>query len=291
MHDIWNPWHGCHKKSEGCENCFMMVKDKTYNKDGSIVHKVKDNFNYPLKKDKQKNYKIKSGEMLRVCMSSDFYVEEADPWRNEAFDIMRQRPDVVFYILTKRPERVKENLPDWWGDGLENVFFNVTCENQIRADERIPILFDLPFKHKGIFVAPFIGPVEIEKYLKQNIIEQVICDGENYDWPRPLRYEWVESLSNQCKRNNVRFAFLSIGNHFIKDGKSFIISDKTIQTQQARKSGLEFNPGPIDFKLTDSFGNPLPKDIYIPYFRDRCNECGSQIICNGCTNCGKCEKK
>ena len=23
MHDIWNPWHGCVKCSEGCKNCYM----------------------------------------------------------------------------------------------------------------------------------------------------------------------------------------------------------------------------------------------------------------------------
>ena len=42
---------------------------------------------------------------------------------------------------------------------------NVTCENQRRADERIPFLLELPFKHKGIMCAPFIGPVSIRKYL------------------------------------------------------------------------------------------------------------------------------
>lgn len=38
----------------------------------------------------------------------------------------------------------------------------MTCENQRRADERIPILLSLPFRHKGICVAPMISPVEIE---------------------------------------------------------------------------------------------------------------------------------
>ena len=91
----------------------------------------------------------KSGEMIRVCMNSDFFLEEADPWRDEAWAIIRQRPDVKFWLLTKRPERVSACLPYDWGDGWENVMFNVTCENQRRADERIPILLDLPFKHKG----------------------------------------------------------------------------------------------------------------------------------------------
>ena len=97
---------------------------------------------------------IQSGETISVCMTSDFFLEDADPWRDEAWDVMRMRRDVVFYLLTKRPQRVADCLPADWGDGWENVFFNVTCENQRRADERMPILLELPFKHKGVSCTP-----------------------------------------------------------------------------------------------------------------------------------------
>ena len=171
MHDIWNPWHGCRRKSEGCENCYMFFLDRLRDKNGADIYRTKTNFKYPLQKDRQGNYKIKSGEMIRVCMTSDFFLEEADPWREEAWEIMAQRPDVKFFLLTKRPERVAGHLPNNWGDGWENIFFNVTAENQRRADERIPILLELPFKHKGIMCAPFIGPVRIRKYLEYGQIE------------------------------------------------------------------------------------------------------------------------
>ena len=46
--------------------------------------------------------------MIRVCMTSDFFLEEADAWRDEAWSIMRQRPDVKFFLLTKRPQRVRD---------------------------------------------------------------------------------------------------------------------------------------------------------------------------------------
>ena len=102
MHDIWNPWHGCRKYSEGCENCYMFYQDKEREKDGSVIYKVKTNFNLPLKKDRQGNFKIKSGEHIRLCMTSDFFLEEADKWREEVWDMIRIRSDVHFWILTKR---------------------------------------------------------------------------------------------------------------------------------------------------------------------------------------------
>ena len=291
MHDIWNPWHGCIKKSEGCQNCYMYFLDKQREKNGAQIYKVKNNFNYPLQKDKAGRYKVKSGEQLRVCMTSDFFLEEADGWRNEAWKIIKQRPDVSFFLLTKRPERVAQCLPQDWGKGWENVFFNVTCENQKRADERIPLLFELPFKHKGIMVAPFIGPVSIKNYLAQGIIEQVVCGGENYDGSRPLDYAWVKNLYQECVAAGVTFCFIETGTDFVKDGKTYHMPDKRLQSEMAYKSGLQYQGKRIDFKLQmpqDLFG---VKEVYQKHFRDICQTCGSRLICNVCSDCGLCKQK
>lgn len=292
MHDIWSPWHGCHKKSPGCLNCYMFYLDKIHqNKRSSDEVYKTTNFNYPLQRNRNGEYKIKSGEQIRVCMSSDFFVEEADEWREEAFDIMRKRKDVIFFLLTKRPERVKERLPK---DILEfeNLFFNVTCENQKMADERIPILLELPFKHKGIMCAPFIGEVKIEKYLKTGKIEQVIVGGENYDGARICNFDWVKSLHDECVKYNVRFCFIETGTKFLKDGKLYTIQSKETQSLMAYKSKMNYEGKKIDFKLYDEFNNLLTNDeLYIPFFREKCHTCGSKMICNGCSMCGKCDKK
>lgn len=291
MHDIWNPWHGCKKCSEGCEHCYMYFLDAQRGKNGADIYRTKAGFNHPLSKDRNGRYKIKSGEQLRVCMTSDFFLEEADQWRGEAWDIIRQRPDVVFFLLTKRPQRVLNCLPHDWGNGWENVFFNVSCENQKRADERIPILLSLPFAHKGIMCAPFIGSVSIKKYLSSGQIEQVICDGENYDGTRPCRYEWVKALRDECEEANVTFAFVGTGRRFVKDGRVYNIEGSGLQANQAFRSGLSYQGKPIDFRLKNLLGKPLSEERrYKPYFRDKCQTCGMKIICNGCSRCGKCEE-
>ena len=291
MHDIWNPWHGCRKKNEECENCYMFFLDRMRDRDGAEIYRTKTGFTYPLQKDRQGNYKVKSGEMLRVCMTSDFFLEEADAWRDEAWEIISRRPDVKFFLLTKRPERVAEHLPYNWGNGWENVFFNVTCENQKRADERIPILLELPFKHKGIMCAPFIGQVSIRKYLEYGQIEQVLCDGENYDGARPCNYDWVKSLRQECVDYDVTFVFCGTGRRFIKDGKLYKIEGNALQSQQAYKSGLSYRGKPMEFKLYDEWGDPIPEDeLYVPHYRERCKTCGMRISCNGCGDCGNCEK-
>ena len=291
MHDIWNPWHGCIKCSEGCLNCYMYFLDRVHNKNGADIYRTRTGFDYPLQKYKNGEYKIKSGELIRVCMTSDFFLEEADKWRDEAWDIMKKRSDVKFFLLTKRPERVKNCLPYDWGSGWENIFFNVTCENQKRADERIPLLLDLPFKHKGIMCAPFIGSVSIEKYLAAGQIEQVICGGENYDGARPCDFDWVKSLRAECVAHNIMFCFIETGTVFIKDGKRYYMPKKQLQSKMAYKSGMNYEGKPIEWKLTDDCGTVIPKEnLYVPYYGSHCAHCGSRLICNGCSECGKCGK-
>jgi hypothetical protein len=269
----------------------MYFLDRLRGKNGADIYRTASGFNYPLQKNKGGGYKVKSGELIRICMTSDFFLPEADEWRDEVWDIISQRPDVKFFILTKRPERIADHLPYDWGDGWENVMINVTCENQRRADERIPILLSLPAKHRGIMCAPFIGTVSIEKYLAGGLLEQVICGGENYDGARPCDFRWVKNLRDECARYNVSFCFIETGTEFIKDGKRYHMPSKALQSQQAYKSGLSFAGAPIVWHLKDAFGMEIPEaDLYVPHYRAYCATCGSRPICNGCSDCGKCEK-
>ena len=71
MRDIWNPWHGCVKKSEGCAHCYMYFQDKSRGLDGSRIFKVRNNFDYPLSKDRSGGYKIKSGEQDRKSVGRE----------------------------------------------------------------------------------------------------------------------------------------------------------------------------------------------------------------------------
>lgn len=289
MHDIWNPWHGCKKCSEGCENCYMYYLDRQRDRSGAEIYRTKAGFSYPLQKEKSGGYKVKSGEQIRVCMTSDFFLAEADAWREEAWDIIHARPDVCFYLLTKRPERVKDCLPADWGDGWENVFFNITAENQRRADERIPLLLELPFRHKGVMCAPFIGKISMEKYLQSGQIERVVCGGENYDGARPCNFDWVRTLHDECAAHGVTFCFIETGSVFIKDGKRYHLPNKRLQSEMAFKSGMSFLGKPMEVELTDRFGLPLSEsDRYTPFFGTPCETCGSRLICNGCSRCGKC---
>lgn len=293
MHDIWNPWHGCRKKSEGCQNCYMMYLDQTHqNQKQDLIYKT-NMFNYPLQKKRDGSYKIKAGELIRVCMTSDFFLEDADSWRDDIWKIIKRRKDVIFYILTKRPERVLDHLPNDIDARYENVFFNVTVESSAYVKERLEILKQIPFKHKGVMCAPLLTGIDLTEYLQQGFIEQVVCGGENYGGFRPCNFDWVLKLSNDCKKYGVNFIFIETGTNFIKDNKQYIIKSKRLQSVMAYKSNVSYINHKIKFNLYNEYGYLIKdEDLYVPkYTSVNCDECGSRLICNGCSNCGKCEQK
>lgn len=232
---MWNPWRGCKKYSDGCKYCYIHKGDAKRNVDTSDIVKT-DDFNKPLEKFKNGTYKIKSG-MVYLCFSTDFLIEEADKWREECWKMIKERSDLTFLFLTKRIERFSECIPQDWGDGYENVIVCCTIENQEKADERLSIFKDLPIKHKCITAQPLLEKIDIENYLED--IELVVVGGESDFQARPLHYEWVLAIREQCVRKKVNFEFRQCGTHFIREGKEYNIPKNEL-CKQAKKADINY---------------------------------------------------
>ncbi len=237
---IWNPWHGCHKISEGCLNCYMFRRDASVGRVSTIVQKTAD-FSLPVRRKRDGSYAVPPGERVYACMTSDFFVEEADIWRAEIWDMIRERRDLCFTVITKRIDRFRVGLPGDWGDGWEHVTLCATCENQRRADERLPLLLSLPLRHREMICEPMLEAIDARKHLSSGLIERVICGGESGDAARPCRYEWILSMREQCVENRVPFRFKQTGANFFKDGKQYAVPRK-YQEAQARKAGIQYDP-------------------------------------------------
>ena len=108
------------------------------------------------------------------------------------------------------------------------------------ADERLPILIDLPIKHKEIIHEPMLEEINIEKYLATRCIENVICGGESGENARLCDYNWIINTRNQCIKYNVPFYFKQTGTNFMKDGKVYKV-DRKDQMKQASKANININ--------------------------------------------------
>lgn len=234
---VWNPWRGCKKCSEGCLHCYIHKGDAKRGVDTSNIVKTKD-FDKPTLRLKNGNYKMKSGFTF-LCFQSDFLLEEADEWRKDCWEMIKERSDCTFLFLTKRIDRFMQCIPEDWGEGYENVVVSCTIENQKNADYKLGIFKELPIKHKGITAQPLIEKINIEDYLEG--MEFVVVGGESDKMARPLDYDWVLDIREQCIRQNVSFEFRQCGTHFIKDGKKYVLKVKDL-CSQARLANINYTP-------------------------------------------------
>lgn len=249
----WNPWHGCTKISPGCKYCYVYRQDEMYGSQvSSSMCRKTGNFYLPVKRKRDKSYKIPSGKVVFTCFTSDFLLKDADAWRQECWAMMRERSDCWFYFFTKRIDRLESCLPEDWGDGYENVIIGCTVENQEMANYRLPIFRAAPIKHKSIIVSPIIEHVDISPYLDDSI-EEVAVGGESGVNARPCNYDWILDLRRQCVEKKVPFRFHQTGAHFIKDGKMYQIK-RGYQLAQASKAGIDYRIGDYFIPETAAYG-------------------------------------
>jgi protein gp37 len=195
----WNPWQGCTKVSAGCDNCYMFAeREGRWGIKSSVVKRsAATTFNKPLKwKDSAKVF---------TCSWSDFFHAHADEWRDEAWDIIRRTPHLTYQILTKRAYRIKECLPSDWGDGWDNVWLGVSCENtRYSYLQRIYYLANIPARIRFVSAEPLLGKLVIpSEYMKD--IHWLIDGGESGPNARPIDMNWFRLLRDQCAEHGVAY--------------------------------------------------------------------------------------
>ncbi len=200
----WNPWQGCRKVSAGCAHCYMYREKKQYGQNPARVIRSKTVFNDPLK--------YKSPAKVFTCSWSDFFIEDADGWRFEAWDIIRKTPHLTYQILTKRPENIKERLPEDWYNGWPNVWLGITGEDQEMLDRRWQYLKTIPAAAYFISHEPALGPVVYPRdFLLLGARAQIISGGEPGPGARPMHPKWARYDRDQAKAYKVSYFFKNWG--------------------------------------------------------------------------------
>ncbi len=146
----WNPWMGCTKVSEGCDNCYMFREQRQYGNDPELVRRSKTKFDAPLK--------WKQPKLVFTCSWADWFHIDADQWRDEAWEIVRASPQHTFQILTKRPGRIARCLPADWGDGYPNVWLVTSVETDEYLS-RARVLREIPAALRFLSLEPLLGPL------------------------------------------------------------------------------------------------------------------------------------
>lgn len=216
----WSPWWGCTRVSPGCVHCYAESLSKRYG------HQIwgpeaprrflsENHWKQPLRWNAQA---AKAGRIMRVFPSMCDPLEDRrdlDAPRQRFFELVDATPNLMWLILTKRPENIwplTKGLPPL----ASNLMFGVTIEDQQRLVERVPHIIECKRRYPGIEIfgsfEPLLSPVDFggnPYYLK--LFSWVICGGESGHGARPMHPNWARGLRDQCNAAGVPFFFKQWG--------------------------------------------------------------------------------
>ena len=235
-HHAFNPWWGCVKVSEGCQNCYAetFAKRTGHAIWGPAATTQRRTFGdkhwaEPLKWNADA---LQAGERRRVFCSSMADVFEDHPQllteRVRLWKLIDQTPALDWLLLTKRPENITEMVPcSWAADGYPlNVWIGTSVENQAAADKRIPVLATIPAEVRFLSCEPLLGPVDLTPWMGERewtqvatgvrtrqgpLVDWVIVGGESGPRSRPMHPDWARSLRDQCQAAGVAYHFKQWG--------------------------------------------------------------------------------
>lgn len=226
----FNPWIGCTYVSRGCDNCYAkrdMARWGNRYLWGKGAPRQRTSAHYWNQPFKWSCQAADAPRRPRVFCGSlcDVFDEEAPSvWRDDLFDLISKTAHLDWLLLTKRPAAMRAALT-CVGVPVElpNVWLGVSCSTQAAANERVPILLDIPARVRFLSCEPLIETINLRKgvylahpddgYLGTTLegIDWVIAGGESGPLARPISGDWVRFMRDQCASAGVPFLFKQWG--------------------------------------------------------------------------------
>lgn len=230
----WNPIVGCSPVSPGCQNCYAAM----------MATRLAENPKTPWYKNVAKGGKwtgetgiapqsVWDAPRLWRKPTRYFVGSMTDMFRERIIDTLAS--DVLteikhchwhtFMVLTKHPDMMLDIITDEFGmEPIPNLWIGVTAEDQQRANERIPILCQIPAAKRFVNIEPMLGPVDLRQWVyDENFyvstepiqrppkIDWVIVGGETGPNARPMHPSWARSAKEQCQIASVPYFFKQWG--------------------------------------------------------------------------------
>lgn len=225
----FNPWWGCTKVSLGCDNCYAEAFDKRvggahWGKGQPRRTFGEKHWDEPYKWDRAAE---KAGEQAKVfCASMADVMDDEAPEgeRERLWKLINATPNLIWQLLTKRPQRFGKYLPEFFG---HNVWLGITAENQEFFDVRWPHLLNAVQHHGCVsFVSyePAVGALSLTKAfaLDNESPDWLIFGGETGNGRRECDVEWAKAIQEECRILEVSFFMKQMSARTPTEAKSLI---------------------------------------------------------------------
>ena len=221
----WNPFAmRCTPISEGCANCWHIRRADMLKNNPKLSMEVREAYagdREPVlvKSRLEDPVKLKRPSIIGVQFMGDlFHKDVSFDWLPKIFNMVFRTPHTFLY-LTKHPERMAEWIDRWkdfygglLASNMPRIWLGVTCENQAAADERIPILLQIPAAVRFVSLEPLLDAIHLKPYFNypENVyyergLDWVIAGCESGPGRRPSVVDWFRSLRDQCQEAMVPF--------------------------------------------------------------------------------------
>ena len=173
------------------------------------VEKYKDNFKLRIhEKELELPYTWKKPKVVFVNSMSDMFHKDVPiAFIQKVFKVMKENPQHVFQVLTKRADVLRYYDSEGWLEWTHNIWMGTSVEDS-RVRQRIDLLRQTGARVKFLSCEPLIGPLPD---MELRGIDWVIVGGESGRTPRPMKAEWVQDIKEQCRRSDTAFFFKQWG--------------------------------------------------------------------------------
>ena len=197
----WNPVHGCSRVSAGCDRCYAENLSLRYGFTKKAWTTENAAANITLKPHRLREpYRLKQPSRVFVNSMSDMWHPRIpSDYREQIFEVMRDLPEHIFQVLTKRPRAAARYTGKW----TPNIWQGTSVENRATL-HRIDALRQCDAKVRFLSLEPLLedlGEIDLEG------IHWVIVGGESGKGYRPMLMSWARSIRDQCVSAGVPFFF------------------------------------------------------------------------------------
>lgn len=201
----FNPFVGCKKISEGCQNCYAeRVTAKFGINGGNFAPEFMPNARPP------KNGVVFVGNMTDIF---GHWVPTSTLW--DIFESLSL--DAVNLILSKRADRLDAVTNLWLADEKgKHLYFGITCENQDRFSERHLHIARACCSKRWLSLEPLLSDIDMNvnvgiEYPSNEgrgfdfleLIDWVVVGAESGPNMRECKIKWVERIVHDCRAAGV----------------------------------------------------------------------------------------
>lgn len=216
---------GCTPVSEGCRNCWSASNHHHWQR-GLTDERGRWKGEISLHLDRLERVARRKKPAVISIWNDLFHEKVAPGFMSKVFQVIHNSPRHLFIVLTKRPGRalIYGKSYSIRGESVwpQNLILGTTVEDQPTADERLPILMQIPAWARFISYEPALGPIKIWDALEINRLKDTgewVRSGWKpvFDWVvagcesrgsyprRPADLDWFRDLRDRCAFAGVPF--------------------------------------------------------------------------------------